>query len=367
MASRRPLTAKNTDVPVKDQKQTKKESYPFRIMPRDDLVDNLKQVLIQSPCFSMHSVTEDDLKNPTSQKLQVLYLACLNALFGVLPDDFRQAAFEEHPVEHPDLHEESFGNMRLFYATQKMMETCLVKDFGINDIFNPTPRRTACHFSAIINFLKYHFSSYFTAGRRKEEQEREKELKGTINLQEQGLEVLRANQEALQKRYQTIASSKATKDKVLTEHKKELDKWMSRGETEEMKDNVRRCEEQLRTGEFLTTTTRQVPPVIRSLDEDLGTLLTKAKRRDELQKRLEDTQESIGAQKQLLKESAAKYSNLAHHLKLIEEELSHLEYEPKPKHGDEQLHRDMLLLQQEIHQKPSVSAIQMEMEEKRNN
>ena len=423
MASRRPLTAKNTDVPVKDQKQTKKESYPFRIMPRDDLVDNLKQVLIQSPCFSMHSVTEDDLKNPTSQKLQVLYLACLNALFGVLPDDFRQAAFEEHPVEHPDLHEESFGNMRLFYATQKMMETCLVKDFSINDIFNPTPRRTACHFSAIINFLKYHFSSYFTAGRvgelesekqdleqryeesiarydslqakytelhtkRKEEQEREKELKGTINLQEQGLEVLRANQEALQKRYQTIASSKATKDKVLAEHKKELDKWMSRvedlnrqivptperlnaelaasrEETEEMKDNVRRCEEQLRTGEFLTTTTRQVPPVIRSLDEDLGTLLTKAKRRDELQKRLEDTQESIGAQKQLLKESAAKYSNLAHHLKLIEEELSHLEYEPKPKHGDEQLHRDMLLLQQEIHQKPSVSAIQMEMEEKR--
>ena len=422
MASRRPLTAKNYDI-TKDQKQAKKENYPFRIMPREDLVDNLNQVLIQSPGFSMHSVTEDDLKNPTSQKVQVLYLACLNALFGVLPDDFRQAAFEEHPVEHPDLYEESFGNLRFFYATKKLMDTCLVKDFGFNDIFNPTPRRTVCNFSAIINFLKYHFSSYFAAGKvaelesqkqeleqryqesitsyeslqaqytelhtkRTEEQEREKDLKGKIHLQEQGLEVLKANQEALQKRYQTVASSKATKDKLLAEHKKELDKWMlrvedldrqivpspeklnlelaaAREETEEMKVNVRQCEEQLGTAEYLTTAIRQVPPVIRSLDEDLGTVLAKAKHREELQKRLEDKQDCINTQKQLLKEAASKYSNLVHHVKLVEDELSQLAYEPKPKQGDEQLHRDMLLLQQEINQRPSVSTVQVEIEDKK--
>ena len=424
MASRRPLAAKNTDIPSKDQKQAKKESYPFRIMSREDLVDNLKQVLIQCPDFSTHSVSEDDLKNPTSQKVQVLYLACLNALFGVLPDDFRQAAFQEHPVEYPEMYEESFGNLRFYYATKKLMDTCLVKDFGFSDIFNPTPKRTACNFSAIINFMKYHFSSYFTAGsvaeyearkqdleqryqesatrydtlqprytelhsKRKEEQDIDKELRGKIYLQEQGLEVDRANQEALQKRYQAIASTKATKDKRHAEHKKELEKWTTRvedlnrqivpspeklnlelaaakEETEEMKANVRSCEEQLRTAEFLTTTIRQVPPLIRSLDDDLGAVLAKAKHKDELQKRLEDVQESISSQKQLLKEAAAKYSNLVHHLKLVEDELSQLDYEPRPKQGDEhQLHRDMILLQQEIQQKPSVSKIQAEIEEKR--
>ncbi len=58
-------------------------------------------------------------------------------------------------LPYPELHEDSFTNLRSIKALMKVMRLCGVQDFGLHDLHSPTTKRFKKHLSAIINYLKY--------------------------------------------------------------------------------------------------------------------------------------------------------------------------------------------------------------------
>ena len=103
--ARRPLSARNADVCVPTQK-TKKL---VQVLDRQVLLDNLKQIVKESPADLRVPLSDDDLLKPTvrrssdwfdngissmlimqAEKIQHLYLLILRAFFNATPDSFKQ-------------------------------------------------------------------------------------------------------------------------------------------------------------------------------------------------------------------------------------------------------------------------------------
>lgn len=407
MATRRPLSARNVDyVP-----RAKKERYPFAILDRSSLVETLKHILKEAPLSPSVSVCEDDLARPTAEKIQQIYFACLNAAFNTPADALKQARFQTHHVEHPELQDDFIYRVQFFRMMKRFMEACLLNDFKIADLISPDARRTCRNLSAIINFMKFNYA-YLESGnireyqeaceqsseelqrnqqknrelrdryavierQRCEEHELEQELKQKLNTQEQETQALKMQEESCQQHYQSVCEQKSRCEQRLAELNKELEKWSQRitdlkrqivsspdklkmrlqqlqYEVEEVQRNSRQSETVLRMWESLASNAQIIPPVMRGLNEDNNLLTAKVEKKSQLQASSETIEEYISRQKQLLREATAKYQNLLRHLKLVEDESGQLAYdEERVPHfqAKDDLQRDVCLLQKEVSQK----------------
>lgn len=81
MASRRPLSARNVDH-TQGRGKPKKERYPFALLDRATLVQNLRH-LTKDSSFPVN-VCEDDLLKPTVSVV-TLIIICSHGVFSSLP------------------------------------------------------------------------------------------------------------------------------------------------------------------------------------------------------------------------------------------------------------------------------------------
>ncbi len=79
---------------------------------------------------------------------------------GIPEESFKQTSITEmkyrQSLPHPELHDESFSNLKFFQTCQKFMTICgNSENFGFVDLGAPTKARFRRQLSAAINYLKY--------------------------------------------------------------------------------------------------------------------------------------------------------------------------------------------------------------------
>ena len=58
-------------------------------------------------------------------------------------------------LPHPELHDESFANLKFIKALMKLMLISGIHDFGMSDLYSPTTKRFKRQLSGIINYIKF--------------------------------------------------------------------------------------------------------------------------------------------------------------------------------------------------------------------
>lgn len=75
---------------------------------------------------------------------------------GIPRDEINQASLSGiQSMTYPELHDESLQQMNCFKILQQLFDRYGIKDFCLNDITNPTPKRLRIQLSYAVNFLKY--------------------------------------------------------------------------------------------------------------------------------------------------------------------------------------------------------------------
>ena len=122
--------------------------YSFPILKNQDILLCLSELSIEA--------TEDDLVNPTSGKVQLMYSQFIEILLNQRREDMLQPSFSGiDALEYPELHEESVPTMGFLKSCHKLLSTSGISDFALHDITKPEYKRLRRNISAIINFAKF--------------------------------------------------------------------------------------------------------------------------------------------------------------------------------------------------------------------
>ncbi|XP_028408083.1 probable kinetochore protein nuf2 isoform X2 [Dendronephthya gigantea] len=137
------------------------------------------------------SISEEDLRKPTPQFVRKLFLDLVTESMQISTEQMVQPHFKFlSAFQNPDISQEGASFLYFTILLQRFMHAALEKDFSINDLTNPKPKRIMRCISAIINFEKFKDSqaNYFDTVVE------EKEI-----LHNQRSELLRRNQELKEK------------------------------------------------------------------------------------------------------------------------------------------------------------------------
>ncbi|RHZ75981.1 hypothetical protein Glove_208g25 [Diversispora epigaea] len=132
----------------------KKDAYVFPILPDSDIVQFLEQVV--------EGFTDQDVKKPTVQRLNLVYDAILRVTTGVTNEEWGNKDWNEYlenrlhnKIDNTELYIEPMQSMGLYRRMNKLMMAIGVDDFSFFDILRPESFRTRRILSAIINFMRF--------------------------------------------------------------------------------------------------------------------------------------------------------------------------------------------------------------------
>lgn len=120
------------------------------VIPIAEIISCLTEVGIR--------VKSEDLLQPEEKKENVkrIFEQLAEICLGIAKEEMSQATFTGlQAMSYPELHEESIPQMNCFRILQQLFERYGVKDFCLNDITCPSPRRLRIQLSHAVNFLKY--------------------------------------------------------------------------------------------------------------------------------------------------------------------------------------------------------------------
>lgn len=122
--------------------------YSFPILQNKEIVVVLNELSIET--------VEDDLVNPTSGKVQLIYQQLIELLLNQRREDWLQPQFAGMAeLEFPELHDESVSTAAFLRACQRLLTTCGISDFSLQDLIKPEYKRVRRNISAVINFAKF--------------------------------------------------------------------------------------------------------------------------------------------------------------------------------------------------------------------
>ncbi|KAL3899704.1 MAG: hypothetical protein SGPRY_012599 [Prymnesium sp.] len=122
--------------------------YSFPILQNKEIVLVLNELQIEA--------VEDDLLHPTSGKVQLVYQQLIELLLNQRREDMVQPQFAGMAeLEFPELHDESVSTIAFLRACQRLLTTCGISDFTIQDLIKPEYKRLRRNISAVINFAKF--------------------------------------------------------------------------------------------------------------------------------------------------------------------------------------------------------------------
>lgn len=122
--------------------------YSFPILKNSEVLLCCNELSIE--------LVEDDLVNPKSVKVQKVYNQLNELLLNEGREDMNQPAFAGMiELEYPELHDESIAVMAYVKACSKLLTTCGINDFTLDDLTKPDYKRFRRNISAVINFAKF--------------------------------------------------------------------------------------------------------------------------------------------------------------------------------------------------------------------
>lgn len=413
--SRTPLRARNSEYPPKPVKgASKKPKTLVPPMDRESLLELLRKINNFAIPNIRIQIMMNDLTHPTAERIELIYHMLLNILFGTTPDTYRQVPFASKPVEHPEFYDGFHYEINFLRALRYLFDSCVFpdNDFGPRDLTDPTPKRTHHFLSAIVNYIKFtkHMNAECKAEeydmkmmentkkrqeivaknsdlkqeiaalqrQKVEEKDLEEELIQKITAAEEGLKELQNHQEVLEKRRDNSLAVKIENEKKYAVVLEEFEQLQSRLEElktqvvsspEELKEKLDSVSQELNEMKAIDEETEQlynmwealvakatpILPSIKSIIEDVETVIGKAEKKNELSIKLEKSEEDIVRIKQVLKETSAKQQSLARHLKLIQEEQADLSLEQKMKPSattqEDELIKDVQILKKQLENK----------------
>jgi len=126
------------------------ESQKAYIIPINDIISCLTEVGIK--------VKAEDLVQPEEKKENIkrIFEQLAEICLGVNRDEMSQPTFAGlQAMNYPELHEDSIPQINCFRILQQLFQRYGIKDFCLNDITSPSPRRLRIQLSYAVNFLKY--------------------------------------------------------------------------------------------------------------------------------------------------------------------------------------------------------------------
>jgi DNA repair exonuclease SbcCD ATPase subunit len=127
-----------------------RQEFSFPILKPQEIFGCLKELGV--------SLTEEEYLNPEKNKDQIrrMWEQLTEICTGSSRDELNQPAFSGLSVlNYPELHEDSIPHINNFRMCQKMMETCGITDYSLNDLIAPSTKRLRRQLSGVINFAKF--------------------------------------------------------------------------------------------------------------------------------------------------------------------------------------------------------------------
>lgn len=122
--------------------------YSFPLLKNQEILLCLNELSIEA--------ADDDLTNPTSGKVQLIYSQLIELLLNERREEMLQPKFAGMAeLEFPELHDESVSTMAFIRACQRLLSTCGINDFTLTDLTKPESKRLRRNISAVINFAKF--------------------------------------------------------------------------------------------------------------------------------------------------------------------------------------------------------------------
>ncbi|KAK6176453.1 hypothetical protein SNE40_014738 [Patella caerulea] len=127
-------------------------------------------------------ICDSDFRKPDSFKWRQIYGIILELLTNIPPDQVYQNSQQiilvksNDVYEYPELHNESLPLMTVTLSLKRVMSTCGIKDFTVQDIIEPTLKRLIKICSATINLYKFRTNRTTIFQQLKEENEKFRDL-----------------------------------------------------------------------------------------------------------------------------------------------------------------------------------------------
>jgi len=101
-------------------------------------------------------MTKEELKEPTPEKMSIVYEALVEGLMNLNRDDFKQMPFQAMEVlPFPELHEASIPELSFYKQLLRLMRAAGLHDCTLTHLMNPEYKSTKRILSALINFAKF--------------------------------------------------------------------------------------------------------------------------------------------------------------------------------------------------------------------
>lgn len=131
-----------------------KSSYSFPLLKNAVILQCLSDLGLE--------ITESELMEPNRHRESVrsVFLMFVEYGLNMTPKDFSTISMEsmtrkQELTSCPELHNESFGEVKFLLATMYFMKVCGVHDFGWKDLQTPSSKRFRRQLSGAINYIKY--------------------------------------------------------------------------------------------------------------------------------------------------------------------------------------------------------------------
>jgi kinetochore protein Nuf2 len=127
--------------------------YRFPLLKSHEIVDSLADGGIE--------ISSNELMEPNRHKDKVksIYHDLVIMGLNLEKDTFNTTSMslmqKRQNLPHPELHDESFTNLKFIKAIMKLMRISGINDFGIHDLYSPSTKRFKRQLSGIINYIKF--------------------------------------------------------------------------------------------------------------------------------------------------------------------------------------------------------------------
>lgn len=124
------------------------QQYSFPILKIDEVLLCLSELSIDAVAA--------DLNEPTPGKVEQIYSQLVELLLDERREDMVQPNFNGMTeLEYPELHEQSVSTVAFLRACQRLLTTCGINDFTMEDLTKPDKKKLKRNISAVINFAKF--------------------------------------------------------------------------------------------------------------------------------------------------------------------------------------------------------------------
>ena len=254
------------------------------ILPVNEIILCLNEVGIKAK--------QEDLIQPEEKRdtIKRIFEQLAEVCFNINREEINQPTFSGlQAMSYPELHEESIPQMNSFRILQQLMDRFGIKDFCLNDILAPSPRRLRIQLSYAVNFLKYRESTLATLAEHDNQ-------RASLNAQLSKIQTAKTEAERLlmikQQKVEEQADDVHKMETEIKEYENKIGELnLKQAEIRELASELKIRNNELK--DTLSSKTSKVEELRATLRQLQGQIVSSP---EKLKKQLDDSNQSLSAQ-----------------------------------------------------------------------